>query len=78
MAQLTAVVVLVTPAREITLDALAVDGADPLAALDLLLRLRLAAHRLGWGLRVECDDAGLAELAELAGVSSTLGLRAPR
>jgi hypothetical protein len=53
-----------------------VDHAVPcdLDLVDRLLWLRLVATRLGWMVHVEHVDDDLAELLELVGVASSLGL----
>jgi hypothetical protein len=54
-----------------------VDHAVPcdLDLVDRLLWLRLIATRMGWRLHVEHVDDDLADLLDLVGVASSLGLR---
>jgi hypothetical protein len=56
----------------------AVDRDVPcdLGLVDRLLCLRLVAMRMGWTMHVEHVDDDLAELLELVGVASSLGLAA--
>jgi ABC-type transporter Mla MlaB component len=48
-----------------------------LAAIDVLLRLRLAASRRGWSLRLTGVDEDLRGFVDLLGLSDCLGLGAP-
>ncbi|MCU1452306.1 MAG: hypothetical protein JWN46_452 [Acidimicrobiales bacterium] len=69
-----AVVVLVVDGREVPLGAVGRATRCDLALVDRLLRMRLAAARLGWFLALREVDAVLQELLDLVGVSACLGV----
>ena len=70
-------VTLVVGEQELTLGAAGEPCGGPLALLGALLHLRAAADAFGWELRTSPPSPGLAELADLAGVSERLGWPRP-
>jgi hypothetical protein len=69
---------LVSDGREMSLGCVDREGDCPLRELDRILRLTLAAHRLGCDVRVVSLHRDLRNLAELAGVTEVLGLTPTR
>jgi ABC-type transporter Mla MlaB component len=69
-----AVIALVVDDDEVPLGQLGRDTPCDLTTLDHLLRLTLAARRLGVSIRVTAVHRDLRELVELIGVSDQLGL----
>jgi hypothetical protein len=54
---------------DVTVATFAVDGAAPaLFVVDAVARLRVAAARLGWDVRLAACGAGLREVLDLAGL----------
>jgi hypothetical protein len=69
-----AVIALLVDDDEVPLGRLGGDAPCDLTTLDHLLRLSLAARRLGVSIRVTAIHRDLRELVELTGVSDQLGL----
>jgi hypothetical protein len=68
-----AVIVLVVRDREIPLGTIDPGIRCDLGLIDTILRLRLAATRLGWSIRVTHADDELRELVELVGLTDCFG-----
>ena len=51
---------------------IACDGRPAVALVDELARLQLAAHRLGWSIRVRDAEPAFTDVIELAGLSDVL------
>ena len=69
-----AVMVLVVGNREIPLGRIEPTTRCDLGLIDEILRLRLAASRLGWSVRLTHADDAVRELVELIGLTECLGL----
>ncbi len=72
--QRPAVIVLVVADREVPLGCISPTARCDLALIDDILRLGLAAARLGWSIRLDHVQPHLRYLIELVGVSERLGL----
>ncbi|MGH8983452.1 MAG: hypothetical protein ACRDY6_06195 [Acidimicrobiia bacterium] len=72
--QARAVIVLDMGERAIPLGSIDPATRCDLALIDDILRLRLAATRLGWSIRLTHVDRDLRELVELVGLSDCLGI----
>jgi hypothetical protein len=72
--QAKAVIVLDMGERAVPLGSIDPATRCDLALIDDILRLRLAATRLGWSIRLTDVDRDLRELVELVGLSDCLGI----
>jgi hypothetical protein len=68
------VILLVTGERELLLGSIGPAVRCDLGLIDAILRLRLAALRLGWAIRLTDVDRDLGELVGLVGLDDCLGL----